>query len=120
MNVKQKAEFVRYTSGDKVFDLDFEEWRFGGQSLTLVPVQIWNDPASFPEEWANRLVVLQQGSTKLVTMQGVPMMEQGLTTQSRSNITPSEIYDFERYFCQGFVGTKTQNAAMNFIIDVDV
>ncbi|HNR56614.1 MAG TPA: hypothetical protein PKJ19_15720, partial [Flavobacteriales bacterium] len=37
MNVKQKAEFVRYGSGDKVFDLDFETWRFGGQTLTLVP-----------------------------------------------------------------------------------
>lgn len=118
MNVKQKAEFVRYASGDKVFDLDFEVWRFGGQVLTLVPVQIWNDPASFPEHWSRRLVVLQAESVKLVTMQGVPMMEQGLTTQSRTNITPSEIYDFERYFCQAFLGTMTQNAAMSFIIDV--
>lgn len=118
MNVKQKAEFVRYASGDKVFDLDFEIWRFGGQVLTLVPVQIWNDSASFPEHWSRRLVVLQAESVKLVTMQGVPMMEQGLTTQSRSNITPAEIYDFERYFCQAFLGTMTQNAAMSFIIDV--
>lgn len=119
MNVKQKAEFVRYASGDKTFDLDFEVWRFGGQYLTLVPVQIWNDEGSFPEHWSRRLVVLQAESVKLVTMQGVPMMEQGLTTQSRTNITPSEIYDFERYYCQGFVGTATYNVAQNFVIDVE-
>lgn len=118
LNLKQKAEFIRYSSGDKVFDLDFEEWRIGGQKLTLVPTQIWSDPASFPEEYQRRLVVLQKQNTKLVTMRGVPMMEQDLTTQSRSNITPTSIYDFERYYCQAFVGTKTQNAAANFIVDV--
>lgn len=118
LNLKQKAEFVRYTSGDKVFDLDFEEWRFGGQKLTLVPTQIWSDPASFPEEYQRRLVVLQKQNINLCTMRGVPMMEQGLTTQSRSNTNPTAIYDFERYYCQAFVGSTYKNAATGFICDV--
>ena len=119
LNLKQKAEFVRYSTTDKIWDLDFEEWRFGGQKLTLVPTQIWNDAASFPEEYARRLVVLQKSSVKLATMRGVPMISQeAKVSQSRSNITPFEIYDFERYTVEGMVGTKVQNAAQNFVIDV--
>ncbi len=119
LNVKQKAEFVRYSSGDKIWDLDFEEWRFGGQKLTLVPTQIWNDPASFPEEYQRRLVVLQKQNVSLATMRGVSMMSQGAkTSQSRSNITPFEIYDYERYCVEGMIGTETKNAAQNFICDV--
>ena len=119
LNLKQKAEFVRYSAGDKIWDLDFEEWRFGGQKLTLVPTQIWNDPASFPEEYARRLVVLQKSSVKLVTMRGVAMISQeAKVSQSRTNTTPFEIYDFERYTVEGMVGTKVQNAAQNFLIDV--
>lgn len=119
LNLKQKAEFVRYSAGDKIWDLDFEEWRFGGQKLTLVPTQIWNDPASFPEEYARRLVVLQKSSVKLVTMRGVAMISQeAKVSQSRTNTTPFEIYDFERYTVEGMVGTKVQNAAQNFIVDV--
>lgn len=120
LNVKQKAEFVRYSSGDKVFDLDFETWRFGGQTITLVPTQIWNDPASFPEEYQRRLVVLQKQNISLVTMRGVPMMRQEVkVSQSRSNTEPFEIYDFERYTVEGMVGTETKNAAQQFIIDVE-
>lgn len=119
LNLKQKAEFVRYSAGDKIWDLDFEEWRFGGQKLTLVPTQIWNDAASFPEEYARRLVVLQKSSVKLVTMRGVAMISQeAKVSQSRTNTTPFEIYDFERYTVEGMVGTKVQNAAQNFVIDV--
>lgn len=119
LNMKQKAEFVRYSSGDKVFDLDFEEWRIGGQKITLVPTQIWNDLASFPEEYQRRLVVLQKQNVSLCTMRGVPMLQQDVKiSQSRSNITPFEIYDFERYTVQGMVGTETKNAAANFLIDV--
>jgi hypothetical protein len=119
LNLKQKAEFVRYSAGDKIWDLDFEEWRFGGQKITLVPTQIWNDAASFPEEYARRLVVLQKSSVKLVTMRGVAMISQeAKVSQSRTNTNPFEIYDFERYTVEGMVGTKVQNAAQNFIIDV--
>ena len=119
LNVKQKAEFVRYSSGDKVFDLDFEEWRIGGQKITLVPTQIWNDPASFPEEYQRRLVVAQKQNINLCTMRGVPMMQQDVKiSQSRNNITPFEIYDFERFTVQGMVGTETKNASGNFIVDV--
>ena len=119
LNLKQKAEFVRYSTTDKIWDLDFEEWRFGGQKLTLVPTQIWNDAASFPEEYARRLVVLQKSSVKLVTMRGVAMISQeAKVSQSRTNTTPFEIYDFERYTVEGMVGTKVQNAAQNFIVDV--
>lgn len=119
LNLKQKAEFVRYSAGDKIWDLDFEEWRFGGQKITLVPTQIWNDAASFPEEYARRLVVLQKSSVKLVTMRGVAMISQeAKVSQSRTNTTPFEIYDFERYTVEGMVGTKVQNAAQNFVIDV--
>lgn len=119
LNMKQKAEFIRYSSDSKVFDLDFEEWRFGGQKITLVPTQIWNDPASFPEEYQRRLVVLQKQNISLCTMRGVPMLQQEVKiSQSRNNITPFEIYDFERFTVQGMVGTETKNAAQSFIIDV--
>jgi hypothetical protein len=75
--------------------------------------------ASFPEEYSRRLVVLQKSSVKLATMRGVPMISQeAKVSQSRSNITPFEIYDFERYTVEGMVGTKVQNAAQNFIVDV--
>ncbi len=119
LNLKAKAEFIRYSSGDKVFDLDFEEWRIGGQTLTLVPTNIWNDIASFPEIFSRRLVVLQEQSVKIATMRGVPMLDQTVkVSQSRSNVDPIAIYDFERYIVQGMVGTKVQNAAQNFVIDI--
>jgi hypothetical protein len=119
LNVKEKGELIRYSTGDRVFDLDFEEWRIGGQVLTLVPTQIWNDVASFPESYARRLVVLQESSVKLATMRGVPMLDQTVkVSQSRNNVDPIAIYDFERYLVEGFVGVKVQNAAGNFVIDV--
>ena len=119
LNMQQKAEFVRYSSGDKIWDMDFEEWRIGGQRITLVPTQIWNDAASFPEDWARRLVVLQKQNVQLVTMRGEAMISQeAKISQSRTNITPIEIYDFERYLVKGMVGTKVRAAAMNFILDV--
>jgi hypothetical protein len=119
INVKQKGELVRYEAGDTSSSMDFETWRFGGQTLTLVPTQIWNDPASFPPEYSKRLVVLQKQNVSLATMRGVPMLQQEVkVSQSRSNITPFEIYDFERYTVEGMVGTELKNAAQNFIVDV--
>lgn len=119
LNAKQKGEFVRYSSGDKVFDLDFEVWKFGGQTVTLVPTQIWNDEASFPAEYSRRLVVLQKQNVSLCTMRGVPMMQQeAKVSQSRNNIDPFSIYDFERFTVQGMVGTEMKNAANSFIVDV--
>jgi hypothetical protein len=119
INVKQKGELVRYEAGDTSSSMDFETWRFGGQTLTLVPTQIWNDPASFPPEYSKRLVVLQKQNVSLATMRGVPMLQQDVkVSQSRSNITPFEIYDFERYTVEGMVGTELKNAAQNFIVDV--
>lgn len=117
LNMKQKAEFVRYSWDTRIWDMDFEEWRFGGQRLTLVPCQIWGNAASFPEEFSRRIVVLQAENVKLKGMRGIPMMKQDLVTQSRTNITPIEIYDFERYLCEGFVGTMTNNCAGHFIMD---
>lgn len=118
LNMKQKAEFVRYGGGtqDKIWDMDFEEWRFGGQRLTLVPCQIWGNAASFPEEFSKRIVVLQQENVKLVAQRGIPMIRQWMT-QDRNNITPGAIYDFERYLCEGNVGTMVNNCAGHFIMD---
>ncbi len=121
LNMKQKAEFVRYAGGtaDRVWDLDFEEWRFGGQKITLVPTQIWGDAASFTEDFSRRLVVLQKSSVKLLTMRGVPMISQeAKVTQSRSNVDPIAIFDFEKYTVQGMVGTMVQNSAQSFVVDV--
>ena len=119
LNAKQKGEYVRYTPESKTWDMGFETWRFGGQSVTLVPCQIWGNAASFPTEFAKKIVVLQKQNVKVVGMRGIPMMRQDLITQDRYNITPSAIYDFERYLCEGFVGTKTQNAASSVIINVE-
>jgi hypothetical protein len=121
LNLKQKAEFVRYGGGgaDRVWDLDFEEWRFAGQRITLVPTQIWNDQASFTEDFSRKLVILQKGNVKLTGMRGEAMISQtAKVSQSRSNVDPVEIYDFERYLVQGSVGTMVQNAAANFVINV--
>lgn len=120
INMKQKAELVRYAPGDTTSSADFEVWRFGGQTVTLVPVQIWNDSASFPAEYKRRLVVLKKDSIKLATMRGIPMLQQEVkVSQSRSNITPFEIYDFERFTVEGMVGTELKNAAQHFIVDVE-
>jgi hypothetical protein len=119
INWKLKGELIRFRPEDTAFDVDFQRWVVpGGMTFDLVPCQIWNDPASFPEDYPNKLVVTQAENIKLVGMKGIPMILQDLVTQSRNNISPSEIYDFERYFCQGFVGTRTVNAAANFIIDI--
>ena len=118
INVKEKGQYVRYAANDTTNSLDFENWRFAGQTLTLVPCQIWNDPASFPPEYRRRLVVLQKNNVHLTTMRGVPMIEQKIKTTQTRNDTPMAIYDFERYTVQGMVGTKTQNASGHFIVDV--
>ena len=119
LNMKQKAEFVRYSYEDQTLDLNFERWRIGGQTITLVPIQIWGDQASFPEEYARRLVVMQKQNANLVTMRGVPMMRQEVkVSQSRSNTDPFEIYDFERYTVEAMVGTELHNASGSFIVDV--
>lgn len=120
INMKNKAEFVRYAAGDTTSSADFEVWRFGGQTVTLVPVQIWNDPASFPVEYQRRLVVLKKDSIKLATMRGVPMLQQEVkVSQSRNNIEPFAVFDFERFTVEGMVGTELKNAAQHFIIDVE-
>lgn len=119
INIKEKGELVRYSAGDTTSSSDFETWRFGGQTLTLVPTQIWNDPASFPPEYSKRLVVLQKQNVSLATMRGAPMLQQEvMITQSRSNVTPMAVYDFERYTVEGMVGTELKNAAQQFIVDV--
>jgi hypothetical protein len=64
-------------------------------------------------------VILQENNIKVLGTPGIPMIKQDLVSQSRTNITPMEIYDFERYLCEGFVGTRTQNAAANVICDLN-
>ncbi|HNR54203.1 MAG TPA: hypothetical protein PKJ19_03485, partial [Flavobacteriales bacterium] len=77
-------------------------------------------PASFPPEYARRLVVLQKSTVSLATMRGVPMMRQEVkVSQNRNNTEPFAIYDFSRYTVEGMVGTELKNAANSFIIDVD-
>ena len=73
-----------------------------------------DDPESL---WARKRAFL--GAAMILTTPGIPMIKQDLVSQSRTNITPMEIYDFERYLCEGFVGTRTQNAAANVVLDIE-
>lgn len=118
LNLKAKAELIRYTPESQTYDMGFERWRFGGMEVTLVPTQIWGDVASFPTEFQRRLVVLQQENVKLYSPTWEPMIQQNLVTQSRYNTTPAEIYDYERYFCQAAVGVKVMNPPSSYIVDI--
>lgn len=117
MNFKKKAEFIRFSTESRIWDMDFEEWRVGGQRFTLVPTQIWGNEASFPSDFAKKVVIMPKENVQVATMRGVPMLKQQLF-QSRSNITPAEIYDYNRYTVQGFLGSRTQNAASGIILQL--
>lgn len=116
--LNDKREHVRYEPNDVVSNMNLKEYDYFGHRLVAVPVQIWNDPASFPVEFRNRLVVIDPSLIKLCYMKGEPMIKQDMVTQSRSNVNPIAIYDYEKYLCRAFLTIKANNMASAFYVDV--
>jgi hypothetical protein len=60
-----KSSLTRYEPQEKIADLMLDEIRLGDANVVLVPVQRFEDSASFPASWAKRLYLTDLGNVRL-------------------------------------------------------
>jgi hypothetical protein len=86
-----KDTLTRYTPDSKIADLMLDMVKIGGVNLVLVPMQRFNDTASFPSMFQNRIFIIDQSSITPIFMMG----EEFGTTLGRVNNGTLQKYSVE-------------------------
>jgi hypothetical protein len=65
-----KDELTRYSPNDEIAMLNLKEVNIGSSRIVLVPFKRFEDSASFPESFANRIIILDMKNIKRCQMWG--------------------------------------------------
>jgi len=109
-----KEDKVRYTPDNMIANLNLDEIRVGSQRYVLVPCELFKENSVLPEEWATKLLVLDQDSITPVKMTGLPHIEVGVT----DNKSRGSYRDYEDWWVKAMLSMKFNNPVGSFYIDV--
>lgn len=106
---------IRYTPNDHIADLDLFEYKLGNMRFVPVACELFKEPACFPKEWANRILVLDQETISPVKMRGIPALDSGATLDKGANGTREA---FKDWYVEGHLSLQFNNPLASFYLDV--
>lgn len=106
-----KDEKTRYKPNDMVAKLNLDEVNIGSSRIVFVPFKRFEDAASFPPAFANRIIILDMKNISLCQMWG----ERSGDTLSRKDGIPKR---YEEMWVDANMGVKVYNPLAMAWIDV--
>lgn len=106
-----KDEKTRYKPNDMIAKLNLDEVNIGSSRIVLVPFKRFEDAASFPAAFANRIIILDMKNISLCQMWG----ERSGDTLSRKDGVPKR---YEEMWVDANMGVKVYNPLAMAWIDI--
>jgi len=106
-----KEEKTRYSPNDMIAKLNLEEVNIGSSRIVFVPFKRFEDAASFPASFANRIIILDMKNISLCQMWG----ERSGDTLSRKDGIPKR---YEEMWVDANMGVKFYNPLACAWIDI--
>lgn len=110
-----KEPGLRYAPTDKIANLELKLYEFGGMKFVPVPVQLFQELSVFPAAWANRLLVVDQGTVNPVKLKGYDHIEMGQTIPKGTKGTREDYID---WWVMANMSLKYNNPAGGFYLNV--
>jgi len=107
-----KRSATRYTPNDEIAKLQLTAVDIGSSKIVFVPMRRFEDAASFPADWANRLILLDQEAVTCVQTWGEEM---GETLNRRDGGT---LQNYQDFWISTTMGVQFNNPLGSGIIDV--
>lgn len=106
-----KDELTRYKPSDEIANLMLKEINIGSSRIVMVPFKRFEDSASFPDQFRNRLVILDMKCINIRQM----WAETSGDTLSRKDGIPK---NYEEMFVEGNMGVEMNNPLACASVDV--
>lgn len=112
-----KDSQTRYTPSDKTVDLGLDEYKIKGARYVPVPCELFRDQASFPAEFARKIIVVDADSIQPIAMTGMPAMEMG-EVSGIGNGTNYNYNTFQDFWVRAFMSLKFNNPLGGFWMNI--
>jgi hypothetical protein len=110
-----KAPKERYTVGDTTTALDLDIYNYGGLKFSTLESELFRDKSMFPNDFENKLFVIDPDTITPIVMKGYQMFEMGQTKLDKRNSGREDYTDWWIQFC---LSLKMPNPYSSFWIDI--
>lgn len=107
----EKSERLRYTVGDKTYNMNMTRYEFEGHAVTPLRMDQWEDRGLYGNTLANDLVLFRRSDLSLTYLNGKPMMSKKFTLQNRHNAEPASLYDLHLMWWNATFGMELHRPA---------
>jgi hypothetical protein len=109
----EKSERLRYSVGDKLYDMSLTKYNFWGHSVIPMRVDVWEDRGMYGNAMANDLVLFRKSDVALTYLQnGRPMISRKHTLINQTdNPERASIYDLHLMWYEGLFGVEGHKMA---------
>ena len=109
-----KLPGLQYSPNDDIAKLNLKKIELGTMNFVLVPCELWREQSCFPDDWRNRLIVLDQETVTPVKVKGIPSVEMGET----DDLSKGSRENFKDFWAKGQLSIEFNNPPASFIIDI--
>ena len=106
---------LRYAPNDTVANMNLMEYRLGSMRFVPVSCELFKEQSCFPQEWARKLLILDQETISPVKMKGLPSMYIGSTLDRGAKGTREA---FQDGYIEANMSLMFNNPIGSFTIDV--
>lgn len=111
---KQLKNPIQYTPNDKVASLNINKWEMGTMEFVPLACPLMGDSTILPEEFANKVIVLDMDTMTPVKLKGLPHIEMGQTKDLQEGSRET----FKDWWVKANFSMKYNNPAAGFIINI--
>lgn len=96
LSLGEKSERLRYSVGDKTYNMNMTRYEYWGHSIIPLRIDQWEDRGMYANDMADTLVLFRKSDVHLGYLKGWPMMSQQYKLANRQNSNPNPgLYDAE-------------------------
>lgn len=106
---------LRYAPSDTVANMNLMEYKLGSMRFVPVPCELFKEQSCFPQEWARKMLIIDQETIAPVKMKGLPSMYIGSTLDRGAKGTREA---FQDGYIEANLSLRFNNPIGSFTIDV--
>ena len=105
----QKGDKIRYSTGDKNWNMDMTSYEFMGQEAMAIPMDQWNDRGLYTRDMSQTVLVLNEDDVILNYFNGEPILSRKHTLLNQDD-EPGSLNNFDLIWYEFLFGVEVRRA----------
>lgn len=89
VGLAEKSERLRYSVGDKLYNMNLTRYEYWGHGVTPLRMDQWEDRGMYSNGMADQLVLFRKSDITMGYLEGWPMISQQYKLANRQNTSPT-------------------------------